>query len=402
MALQNTSNKVQYNCDGVQTEFSFTFPIFQSSDIYVVLTDPDGNETILTENTDYTVTAATNGFENGGKITTVSTYASGYTITIVREVPLTQETDFRNKDVLPAETLEDALDKLTMMVQQLEEKVNRNIKVPVSDEVTSLELPNKDARAGHFLGFDANGEPVASNYLGSYNIHPFMETFLESADKPTACSNIDALSKTNDSLDDVQDGTTYGRVLQTELNSGKVKEIINLGGTSYIIANDDDTIAIYTNGSLVGKIYSNGIVEWGKQSACEAKLAADQLVPTDSVGWTKLNIVANYDVLGEFDDTNHRWTCTQSGKYLISASVKLLSLADGNHAGLLVRKNGLNFRPHTMVPIGAAYNLAMVGSAVVELTAGDYLELYAVHNYGADRTAQATDIANYLAVIKIA
>ncbi len=402
MALQNTSNKVQYNCDGVQTEFSFTFPIFQSSDIYVVLTDPDGNETILTENTDYTVTAATNGFENGGKITTASTYASGYTITIVREVPLTQETDFRNKDVLPAETLESGFDKLTMIAQQLEEKINRNIKIPVSDEVTSLELPNKEARAGHFLGFDSNGQPVASNSLGAYNIRPFMETFLESTDKPTACSNIDALSKTNDNLDDIQDGTTYGRVLQTELNSGKVKEIINLGGTSYIIANDDDTITIYTNGTLVGKIYSNGIVEWGKQSACEAKLAADQLVPTDSVGWTKLNIVANYDVLGEFDDTNHRWTCTQSGKYLISASVKLLSLADGNHAGLLVRKNGLNFRPHTMVPIGAAYNLAMVGSAVVELTAGDYLELYAVHNYGADRTAQASDIANYLAVIKIA
>ncbi len=58
---------------------------------------------------------------------------SGAEIAIVREVPLMQETDYRDNEILHAETLERNFDKLTMQVQQLAEKSARAVTVVKSD-----------------------------------------------------------------------------------------------------------------------------------------------------------------------------------------------------------------------------------------------------------------------------
>ena len=55
-------------------------------------------------------------------------------ITIVREIPLTQETDLQNQGAFNAESLETAFDKITMITQQLNEKMDR----AVLQDVTSI------------------------------------------------------------------------------------------------------------------------------------------------------------------------------------------------------------------------------------------------------------------------
>jgi len=161
MTVSSEVYRNQYSCNGSQTEFPYTFRILDEEHLKVVLTDSGGTETVLTLTTDYTVSGV--GDASGGNVTTVETYASGNTITIVRDVPLTQETDYIEGDDFPAQSHEDALDKLTMMVQQQQEFFNRTVMFPVSDSDTlSAELPAGAERAGKYLAFDANGEPIAS------------------------------------------------------------------------------------------------------------------------------------------------------------------------------------------------------------------------------------------------
>jgi hypothetical protein len=87
---------------------------------------------------------------------------SGETLTLLREVDATQETDFVENDALPAEALETALDKLTMLAQQAISAAERAINVPRSDGLSiPTELPAASVRASKYFGFNSSGEPVA-------------------------------------------------------------------------------------------------------------------------------------------------------------------------------------------------------------------------------------------------
>ncbi len=65
---------------------------------------------------------------------------------IMRKVPLTQETDYRENEVLPAETLERNFDRLTMQIQQLKEEQERSIKVDIFSNVDPAELGRRVER----------------------------------------------------------------------------------------------------------------------------------------------------------------------------------------------------------------------------------------------------------------
>lgn len=138
MTVSSSVNKVSYAGNGSTTVFSVGFYFFVDSDLLVVLRDSDGIETIKTLTTDYTVTGA--GNPAGGSITMNVAPASGETLVIAREVPLTQQTDYLANDPFPAETHERALDKLTMAVQQIQEQVDRSAKLPISDPASADSL----------------------------------------------------------------------------------------------------------------------------------------------------------------------------------------------------------------------------------------------------------------------
>lgn len=193
MPVSTTSNRVQYNCDGSQTEFAFTFPIFETSDLVVTIADADGTETTLTETTDYSVAPSGNDYSGGGTVTTVATYSSDYTITIVRTVTLDQETDFQTLDVLPAETLEDALDKLTMITQQIKEQTDRTLKLQVTSAYSDLDIP--DPEADKYLAWKSALDGLKNMTVqsqGDLSVSSFIETLLDDADATAARATIGA------------------------------------------------------------------------------------------------------------------------------------------------------------------------------------------------------------------
>lgn len=134
-----------YNGNGVTTVFSYNFRILSNQHLLVIKTDADGNETTLTLTTNYTVSGVGNA--GGGSIALLVAPAGGTTITILRRMPFTQETDLENQGAYYAETVEDAFDAAAMRDQQLAEELQRAVKVPASSDYHDGDL-TKELAAG--------------------------------------------------------------------------------------------------------------------------------------------------------------------------------------------------------------------------------------------------------------
>jgi len=119
-----------YNGNGATTSFSYGFKIIDEAHIQVILTDVDGVETVQTITTDYTVTGV--GVDGGGNVSMVVAPATGELLTLKLDVPLTQEVDLENQGAFFAETIESAFDKVTQIVVQQQEVLDRCVQVDIS------------------------------------------------------------------------------------------------------------------------------------------------------------------------------------------------------------------------------------------------------------------------------
>ena len=167
MTVSSATSKVQYNGNGSTTVFAYTFKVFNQNDLTVIVRSAAGTETVKTITTHYTVSGV--GSAGGGNVTMLTAPASGETLTILREQDLTQELDLVENDPFPAQSLEDALDKLTFMVQQHSEEIDRSIKASRTNTITSTEFTVSAAsRANKIFAFDSAGELAVTQELGTY------------------------------------------------------------------------------------------------------------------------------------------------------------------------------------------------------------------------------------------
>lgn len=117
MTVSTEVSREEYTGNGVTTDFDYRFRVFSAADLVVSVADTTETITVLTLNTDYTVTGA--GSRTGGKVKLLSPLAFNWRISIERALPVTQETDIRNQGNFFPEVHEDAFDKLTMLIQQV-------------------------------------------------------------------------------------------------------------------------------------------------------------------------------------------------------------------------------------------------------------------------------------------
>ena len=161
MTISTTTIKNSYSGNGSTTTFNYTFKITDQDDIDVIIRSSSGTETTKTITTHYTVTGV--GNSGGGTIvfTAGNIPTSGETVILRRSTPLTQGVDLIENDPLPANTLEDALDKLTSINQELQEQLDRSLKVSKTATITTPEITaDASARAGKLLGFDSTGNAL--------------------------------------------------------------------------------------------------------------------------------------------------------------------------------------------------------------------------------------------------
>jgi hypothetical protein len=167
MTVSSSTNRVSYAGNGSTTVFPYTYKIFDQDDLTVILRAANGTETVKLITSDYTVSGV--GSAGGGNVTMLTAPATGETLVILREQDLVQELDIVPNDPFPADSLEGALDKLTFMVQQQQDALNRSIKASRTNTISSTEFTISAAsRANKIFAFDASGDLSITQELGTY------------------------------------------------------------------------------------------------------------------------------------------------------------------------------------------------------------------------------------------
>ena len=193
MTISTTTIKNSYNGDGSTSAFTYTFKITDQDDIEVIIRSSNGTETTKTITTHYTVSGVGNA--GGGTVTFTSGNIPVATETVLlrRSTPQTQGVDLIENDPLPADTLEDALDKLTAINQELQEEVNRSIKISRTNTMTSTEFTvDATNRANKLLAFDSAGEIQVAQEIGTFRGNWSASTSFQVRDliKDTSNNNI--------------------------------------------------------------------------------------------------------------------------------------------------------------------------------------------------------------------
>lgn len=161
MTVSTTTAKVGYLGNGTTTVFAVPFVFFGASELEVTeRVVATGVETVRALTTHYNVTG---GNGSTGTVTAVAAPPATVTWTIARKTQRTQLTDYLTGDAFPAETHERALDRLTALVQEIEEILGRSLRIPITDTGINPQLPGSTGRANKVLVFDAAGAPGVSD-----------------------------------------------------------------------------------------------------------------------------------------------------------------------------------------------------------------------------------------------
>ena len=166
MTISTTTSKVSYTGNGVTDAFAYTFKIFADSEVTVYV-----DNVLKTLTTHYTVSGA--GTASGGNVTFTAGNipASSTSVVLLRNITKTQLTDYVENDSFPAETHESALDKLTMLVQDVDNAVTGDIfrfADSVGDAGVVTITKTAAERASKVLAFDTSGDLQADQEIGTF------------------------------------------------------------------------------------------------------------------------------------------------------------------------------------------------------------------------------------------
>lgn len=138
---------------GLIVGYPFSFKVFQSSDLLITQTDTSGGITTPALGGGYTVVLnADQNTAPGGVVTPISALPTGYSWLITSAVSVTQGASLTNAGGFFPKTIEDALDRLTILIQQS----------------IGGTLPSPAARLDKLFAFDATtGAPVATAFTAT-------------------------------------------------------------------------------------------------------------------------------------------------------------------------------------------------------------------------------------------
>lgn len=265
MTVASTLSRVSYMGTGALAVFHVPFVFYDPTDLIVFKLEA-GVETTLTLGVHYSVSGGS-GAE--GDVTTIAPYPSASVQwTIVRQLPLTQTTDYQPNDPFPAQSHETALDRAALRDQQIAEAQLRSLKFPASDSTSlSATIPASAARASMYLGFDASGVPVAlAPPVATTPVSSFMATALDDTSAAEARTTLGAAA-----VADVWSTGDIKLTMKTAADSGWVlcndTSIGNAGSGATGRANAD-TAALYT------LLWDNVIDTWAPVSGGRGASAA--------------------------------------------------------------------------------------------------------------------------------
>ena len=176
MTIQNTTLRKAgpSQGNGVTTVFPFTFKVFTATDILVTYLNALGVESVLVLSTDYTVSLnADQNTSPGGSVTLLVAPATATYITLTSQVTNTQTLALTNSGGFYPQSINDALDRIVIQVQQLAELISRSAKAPLSG-IGSL------TASSLVFGVNSAGTPILAQLasISSTAVSTFMNTLL--------------------------------------------------------------------------------------------------------------------------------------------------------------------------------------------------------------------------------
>lgn len=130
MSFNSQTQANRYDGTGLETDHDFEFKIFSKSDLRVVKYTDAGVKSVLVLDTDYTIADLYVGASAGGTLVLAAALEDDYQLLIRRKFVIEQETDIKNQGGgAYLVDLEDALDKITMMLLTHKWEIERAIHV---------------------------------------------------------------------------------------------------------------------------------------------------------------------------------------------------------------------------------------------------------------------------------
>lgn len=137
MSVQNQTVKNVYEGNGSTTAFPYTFALNTDDGEYVGVYVTTGEDGISEPTTNFTIdtTSRVVTYPRSG-----AALSRGQKITLKRELPNEQNLNLENLGPYFAEDVEGALDNSVLLIQQLQEQVDRAVKVDVADDLPSASV----------------------------------------------------------------------------------------------------------------------------------------------------------------------------------------------------------------------------------------------------------------------
>ena len=162
--IGDVAPRVHYVADGVQSGFTYTFPIFADADLEVRL---DG----LVQRSGFAVAGA--GSSDGGTVQFFEPPPPGCAVSLRRELVVERTSDFQENGVLRARTLNDELDYQVAALQEVKDGLGGALRLDPSEAGGATTLPLRRARANKLLGFDSAGAVAVFDRDGAALSLPF-------------------------------------------------------------------------------------------------------------------------------------------------------------------------------------------------------------------------------------
>lgn len=196
MTVSSTDNREQYTGTGSTATFSFPYIFFEDADLVVETTViATGIKTTQTldggGDYDYTISgtydSAQQAYLSGADVVLNANLPATHRITIRRVLDITQGADYIDGDGFPAETHERALDRLTLICQQLSETIDRAVVLPSDTTLSSITIPS--AVANNLWGWNSDATDLENKIpadLDLATVTAFVSTLLDDSDAATA------------------------------------------------------------------------------------------------------------------------------------------------------------------------------------------------------------------------
>lgn len=149
MTLASAEIRVAYYGNSVKTEFPVPFRFLDDEHLFVSIMDTTtGTETTQVLTTDYTLFGANS--PQGGTLTMVTAPTAAEKLTIIRNVPVDQLVNLREGDTFSANRNEYIADKLTMLIQQVDEETARSVILKKTTDLTGVDVEDLHPQASGF------------------------------------------------------------------------------------------------------------------------------------------------------------------------------------------------------------------------------------------------------------